>query len=482
MFVVADARDEPTLGEYEHQLLAIPSSVRIELILLHQARHCPAGLTRRWLEARPWVAQHHHMVLSTSRPGDDQMEIKRGSRWKIPELNWAILADQLMTQGFRRTLRQHLRGGNGTPAIGDHAAQDAERLARRVLGTSVGLVLGGGGARGLAHVGILKILNSETAGIPVDAIGGTSIGALVGGLYARDANLYTTGALLRVFSALMSSRWRLAYDLTYPFCAWFTGESFNRALWRIFAERLIEDMWIPFFCITTDISHSKMTVHQSGLAWRAIRASMSLSGFLPPLWDEGNRLLLDGGYTNNLPVDVMLARAPHVSKIIAVDVGSERADIDEAYPDEVSGSWLLLKRLLGLRNPVPNLADIQGRLAYVSCAERIALVKEQAQRPASGIHYLRPPVQAFATLEFDKFNQIVRVGEVYATELVSAWKQSGVIDSLRPAPQPYCPPGMEPITPFDGGDDSATINTFLLGDQEDRRASTTCVRRRRRSL
>lgn len=465
----------------------MPSSVHIELVLLHQARHCPAGLTRRWLEARPWVAQHHHMVLSPARPGDDQqLDMKRDGRrlWRIPELNWAELADQLMTQGFRRTLRQHLRpGASGSPAVGDHAAQDVERLARRVLGTSVGLVLGGGGARGLAHVGILKVLQSDVAGIPVDAIGGTSIGALVGGLYARDANLYATGALLRVFSSLMSSRWRLAYDLTYPFCAWFTGESFNRALWRIFAERLLEDMWIPFYCITTDISHSRMTVHHTGLAWRAIRASMSLSGFLPPLWDEGNRLLLDGGYTNNLPVDVMLTRAPHVRHVIAVDVGAERTDIDEAYPDEVSGLWLLLKRLLGLRNPVPNLAEIQGRLAYVACTERINAVKEQAQRPASGIHYLRPPVQAFATLEFDKFPQILRVGEVYATELMAAWKQSGVLDTLRPAPLAYCPLGvMEPLTPFEATEDNATINTLLMEQEEQRRASTTCVRRRRRSL
>lgn len=447
------------MGEYEHSLLAIPNMVRAELILVHPSHHCPAGLTRRWLQSRPWVVQHHHILLHM----EDPAKSGKSGNWRLTEMNWVILADQLMTQGFRRTLRSFYSPTSET----DSSVQDIERLARRVLGTGVGLVLGGGGARGIAHIGVIRALQRE--GIPIDAIGGTSIGALVGGLFARDANIYTSTALLRVFAALMSSKWRLAYDLTYPFCAWFTGESFNRALWKIFEERLIEDMWLPYFCITTDISTSKMTVHKEALAWRYIRASMSLSGFLPPLWDEGNSLLLDGGYTNNLPVDVMIADNPYLSTVIAVDVGAERGEPDEYYHDDVSGLSLLVRRIFGRKVSVPSLADIQSRLAYVSCVDRIKRIKELASDPeSSGIHYLRPPVQSFATLEFDKFERISKIGEAYATDLLSNWKQDGTLEKLKASLVSKCPAGMD--------------YTESMIDFDDDPVDKTCIRRRRRSL
>lgn len=415
------------LGEFEPQLLSIPSIVRIELVLVHTTRHCPSGLTRRWLQLRPWVDQHHHIVLHSKVSKSSNRSNNRKSLWKVPETNWNTLATQLKTEGFQKTLHNRLNEDDDVDSA-DHGAQDVARLARRVLGTSVGLVLGGGGAKGIAHIGVIEGLIQE--GVPIDAVGGTSIGALVGGLYARDQNLDTMGALLRVFSSNMSSKWRMAYDLTYPFCAWFTGETFNRALWKIFEERLIEDMWIPFFCVTTDISTAKTCVHKSSLAWRYIRASMSLSGFLPPLWEEGNSLLLDGGYTNNLPVDLMMTEFPHISRVIAVDVGAEREQPDEYYQDHISGTWLALKRFLGRRVAVPSLADIQTRLANVTCLKQIELVRQLAKDSSSGIHYLRPPINAFQTLEFEKFDQIKRVGEAYAAQVMAVWRQDGTLESF----------------------------------------------------
>ncbi len=451
--MVANSREETDIGDYEVQLLSIPNHVRIELILVHPNHYCPSGLTKKWLGPRPWISQHHHIMLPTGR-----QRAKSKGNWRLPDMNWAILADQLMTQGFRRTLRNLYNTSNDT----DYSYKDIERLSRRVLGKSVGLVLGGGGARGIAHLGVIKTL--VQSGVPIDAVGGTSIGALVSGLFARDGNFYTSSAFLRVFSALMSSKWRLAYDMTYPFCAWFTGESFNRALWKIFEERLIEDMWIPFFCITTDVSSSKMRVHQSGLTWRAIRASMSLSGFLPPLWEEGNTLLLDGGYTNNLPVDVMLSVNSSIATVIAVDVSSERTGTDGFYEDEVSGLWLLFKSLFGMKVAVPSLADIQSRLAYVSCVEHISKIKETALDPSSGIFYLRPPVQPFATLEFDKFDRIFQVGESYAQNTINFWQQDGTLAKLKGVV--WCPSEVE----------------VPAQSEEDGLDMPSCVRSRRRSL
>ena len=81
----------------------------------------------------------------------------------------------------------------------------------------------------------------------------------------------------------------------------YLGHEFNRGIWKSLADTQIEDMWLPYFAVTTNITWSRKEVHTSGYAWRYVRASMSLSGFLPPLCDEGN-MLLDGGYLDNLPV------------------------------------------------------------------------------------------------------------------------------------------------------------------------------------
>lgn len=325
------------------------------------------------------------------------------------------------------------------------------------------------------------------AGIPIDVVGGTSIGALVGGLYCRDANEDTCRALLAFFAARMSSRWRLAYDLTYPYCAWFTGESYNRGMWRILGSRAVEDFWLPFFCVSTDITRSQMRIHREGLSWRCIRASMSLSGFLPPLWDcaedaddAGGSLLLDGGYVNNLPADVMAREYDHVGTVIAVDVASERTLTDEHVSDEQSGGWLLLRSLLGLRVRVPNLADIQSRLAYVACVESLRRVKEAAEDPESRVKYLRPPVQQFATLEFSQFQAILEAGEAYGREIVAKWRADGTLNRIKGvrdmyAPESHHPQASAPI----GIAASPSMGGYVQGEGDDRRKT---LYRRRRSL
>jgi len=97
---------------------------------------------------------------------------------------------------------------------------DFSRLARRLTGQSIGVVLGGGGARGISHVGVLRAL--EEYHIPIDHIGGTSIGALMGGLYAREMDIFSTTARAKQFSSRMASIWRIISDLTWPVVAYTT--------------------------------------------------------------------------------------------------------------------------------------------------------------------------------------------------------------------------------------------------------------------
>uniref|UniRef100_A0AAV2MTD7 PNPLA domain-containing protein n=1 Tax=Knipowitschia caucasica TaxID=637954 RepID=A0AAV2MTD7_KNICA len=177
---------------------------------------------------------------------------------------------------------------------------DFSRLARMLTGNSIAVVLGGGGARGCSQVGVLKALTE--AGIPVDLVGGTSIGSLMGALYAEEKSSSRMRGRAREWSMDMTSLFKKIVDLTYPVTSMFSGASFNSGIRSVFKGKQIEDLWLPYFNITTDITASAMRVHTDGSLWRYVRASMSLSGYLPPLCDpKDGHLLMDGGYINNLP-------------------------------------------------------------------------------------------------------------------------------------------------------------------------------------
>jgi lysophospholipid hydrolase len=181
-----------------------------------------------------------------------------------------------------------------------HRRSDFARLARHLCGKSIGLVLGGGGARGISQVGVIRAL--EEAGIPIDLVGGTSIGAFNAGLYAKDADSVPIYGRAKKFAGRMASLWRLATDLTWPTTSYTTGHEFNRGIWKTFGDTQIEDFWLSYYCNSANILKFRMEVHTTGYAWRYIRASMTLAGFLPPMTDEEGNMLVDGGYMDNLTV------------------------------------------------------------------------------------------------------------------------------------------------------------------------------------
>lgn len=145
-----------------------------------------------------------------------------------------------------------------------------------------------------------------------------------------------------------------------------------------------------------------MRVHRSGPLWAYVRASMSLAGYLPPLCDPNDgHHLLDGGYVNNLPADVM--RNMGARCVIAVDVGSVAETDLYNHGDSLSGIWILLNKLNPWAKPIKilDMQEIQSRLAFVSCVRQLELVKK-----APYCHYLRPPIDCFQTLEFARFDHI----------------------------------------------------------------------------
>jgi lysophospholipid hydrolase len=208
ILLVGLAESSPNIGEYERFLLTTKTTARKELVLLHAERYCPSGLTRKWLRNRPWInGSHHHIQMSFRATTEPVHHAGRRFGSAIKQRVQVIQAE--IQKYTSRRLRQTPLYSADTPFKGDF-----HRLARRLCGKSVGLVLGGGGARGISQIGIIRAL--EEAGIPIDIVGGTSIGSFIGALYAWDADVVPMYGRAKKFAGRMGSMWRFALDLTYP--------------------------------------------------------------------------------------------------------------------------------------------------------------------------------------------------------------------------------------------------------------------------
>lgn len=388
ILIVALGDKQPSIGKIEKEIERLAIRTQKELVLLHREGGPNPSGTVHWLNMRTWVSQHHHVRCP-------HRMFTRKSQYRISELYSKVLMSEASVHS------------------------DFSRLARWLTATAVGLVLGGGGARGAAHVGMIRAI--QEAGIPIDMVGGVSIGAFMGALWCMERNITTVTQKAREWSKKMTQWGKQLLDLTYPATSMFSGKQFNATIKATFGEVHIEDLWLPYFTVTTDISSSCMRVHRHGSLWRYIRASMSLSGYMPPLCDPvDGHLLLDGGYVNNLPADVM--RSLGAKHILAIDVGSQDDTDLTNYGDDLSGWWLLWKRWNPFTTPVkvPNLPDIQSRLAYVSCNRQLEEVKK-----SDYCEYIRPPIDAYKTLQFGSFDEIREVGYRHGSAYFEGQRRGG---------------------------------------------------------
>jgi NTE family protein len=194
-------------------------------------------------------------------------------------------------------------------------AGDLGRIARLLTGRGVGLVLSGGGARGFAHLGVVQALRE--AHIPIDFIGGASIGSII-----------AAGVAMEWDDRDMRTRYRRCFvdtnpvnDYTFPWIALTRGRKVTRLLEREYGDVLIEDLRLPFFCISADLTNGQAFEHRRGPLVQALRASVAIPGVMPPV-RLGKSVLVDGAAINNLPVDIMQRHAPGL--VIGCDVGADR--------------------------------------------------------------------------------------------------------------------------------------------------------------
>jgi len=218
-----------------------------------------------------------------------------------------------LTKKYNFSLHHHVRRNRN---------EDYQRLCRFMNGTAVGLVLGGGGTKGLAHIGVIRALLEKN--IQIDAVGGTSIGALAGASYILNPQF---NQMQKNFLWLLGKCYETLFlrFLVWPIVSLFSSSPITKAARKIFEKLKIEDLWIPFFCISSNLSTQAEVVHRKGLLWKALRASASLPGIVPPVVMHG-QLHLDGGLLNNLPVDVMRNLLGPGCKIIASKLSSHQID------------------------------------------------------------------------------------------------------------------------------------------------------------
>ncbi len=282
------------------------------------------------------------------------------------------------------------------------------RLARFLSGNAVALVLAGGGARGFAHLGVIRALRE--IGIPIDAVGGASFGALAATGVARGLE----DEQVLEESREVFTRDNPLGDYTLPIISLVRGERLDRLL-RKYLPMDIEDLWLPFFAVSSDISTNQIHIHDSGPLWRAIRASVSLPAILPPALEAGH-LLIDGGVLNNLPVDVMRDRIR--GHVIAVDLA-----VDQEYKldrESIPGGIEYLKsRLLPGRTPIeaPTLSQVIMKLTTLASHKEMENIRRLADL------YLNPKLGAYDFLDWESLREIVDIGYTYALPRIEQWMQ-----------------------------------------------------------
>lgn len=286
--------------------------------------------------------------------------------------------------------------------VRENHAGDFARLARIASGHARALVLGGGGARGLAHLGVLRAL--AEAALDIDLVGGTSMGSILAASVAMDWSPDEIGTHT---VASFVGRNPLD-DYTLPFHALTRGAKVDAGLAERFGDARIEDLWRPFFCVSSNLTTGTAMIHRSGALDRAIRASIAIPGLLPPVASEDG-ILVDGGMMNNLPADVMadLDRGP----VLAVDVGSDSAF--QAMPRRGRAARAV-RRILGISDQLPGIAHLLLRSATVSSdAQTMAAVSRAAI-------LLKPPLAGVDLRAWSSFETTSELGYRCAREALEA--------------------------------------------------------------
>lgn len=365
--VLLVGRDED-LRRADHPLLALferfATEVKTELVIVHPRRDTQPKNTAALVKHYP-VSQHHHLAIDESR--------------------------------------------------------DYARLVRHLRGKAVGIVFGGGGMRGMAHVGVYKAMLEH--GIVADYVGGTSSGSIVAAQVGQEDSpekmFQETRDNILTKKAVM--------QLTLPYASFSTAEAINAAYEKLFGGQDIEDLWIPVFTIATNLTQARMEVLDTGSLHHAVRASSSLAGIHPPVIAENNDVLIDGGGFNNTPADVMRQKVTS-GTVIAVDLGFTKREFPEFNMGySLNGFSVLLNRLNPFRREKITFPPITTTMLRSNALWSMQATELQI---AAADLVLNPPVNDYGLFDLGAADELFNGGYESSGEPIEAWIAEGGLNGV----------------------------------------------------
>ena len=350
VLVLAHAADDPQRSAMIADLRASGVRAPVDLVLM-RPDHAPAGRVMEWREAVG--ATSHYFV----RPGNPR---------------------------------------------------DIARVARSLSGRAVGLVLGGGGSRGFAHLGLLRAM--EELGIEIDVVGGSSMGAFMSALVACG---HSSREILEIARETFVNR-NLLNDYLFPSVSLIRGRKFLNRLTAIFEDQRIEDLRTPFYCVSTNLTRGSAQVHDSGPLGIWLGTSMCIPGVAPPVAYRGD-LLVDGAVINSLPTDIMqaLERGPIIASDVSTEGGIGAPGIEGPDPEGLLRWAQADKR--------PSLFSILFRTATLTSESGVAA------RAAKADLYLRMPLDGIAMFDWKRIDEVAERGYRFAMEKLPQFK-AGVMN------------------------------------------------------
>ncbi|MEZ4910327.1 MAG: patatin-like phospholipase family protein [Saprospiraceae bacterium] len=305
-------------------------------------------------------------------------------------------------------LHLHLRKNN---------LKDIRRFSRIITNRAVGLVLGGGGAKGFSHIGTAKAMIES--GVEFDFIGGTSAGALFGVLLSFvDFNIEEA---IRVGKQGAEKK-PTSSDYNFPFLSLMTGKKMRSIFVESFGENHIEDLWISSFVISTNYSTATLKVHEMGLTRKQIEASIAIPGVFPPVIID-NQIFVDGGVMDNLPIGIMSQKP--VRHIVAIALSVQSPHIVEI--DNVPTAWeIFVNKITKKRRfRLPSMSTILINSLTLNSLQKQATNKTQVSL------YIEMDLRSFGFLDWSKWQQLIDKGYEQTRDHINAlpsdehfWKQT----------------------------------------------------------
>ncbi|WP_072397233.1 cyclic nucleotide-binding and patatin-like phospholipase domain-containing protein [Hyphomicrobium sp. CS1GBMeth3] len=373
-------------------------------------------------DVSPWTEKairHADLVLAVARHDDDPEPnaIERlAARYVAPEATRLVLLHPRRgkVSGTARWLAERRILMHHHVALDRN--DDVERLVRFIQGRAVGLVAAGGGALAAAHTGAFKAL--AEAGISFDIMGGTSAGAALAAAFMHDTS---PDEIDDAVGEMFVTRHALG-RYTVPRYALLDHTVFDAELKRLFGTTDIEDLWLPFFAISSNLSRSGIACHRTGSLWKAIRASASIPALLPPVYTDEGDMLVDGCLLDNVPIKVMrdIKAGPNV--VISFKPPMlDRCKVDyEALPSRATLLRLMLNPLR--RERLPDAPGLITVLIRALMANRRDFLREL--RPED-LSLVLPIPAGVGFLDWHRHRELFQVAYCWTCEELASLSTSG---------------------------------------------------------